>query len=1193
MRNNISKLMVIFPLASIMLAMLIAVVWLSTSVFAASIKTKIWTTPNLYIEGTVHGTRVFNRQPDGTLWFCGRQYDSVAGVYHKYCYISTDNGKTWTYDNSWENDITVSIKEWSFVFDSSGDGLAFYICETGAGASGYCSECGTSNNHTQNVVVKYWDNSTRTWSGRYCLTTEEGVIDMDYVKAGVGSDDTIYAVWFRTQSGVYFNYRPPGGAWQVASNTGVLGYPQDIFVDINDTVHLVSLSLSHIYYSQRVSGGTWIAAETVDSGNTISGVPWVGANSAGDPVVCWTGTGNGGNGNTVKNIQCKRRVSGVWEPDEAVTDYGSNQTLVGGYYDQEDNLVVFGIGDCDLDGISKNLYYRKKTSGSWGAIQCDFQGAPDNELTGPPSNYYPRYSYYPIANDGSPATIPYDQIVLSYVWNDTPNASDRYPWWYSGDENPFSPPPPPTPTPTPNPDTYAIFVSDISVDNTCGSAQTNVIAQIPLSSQGMIDGGYMETDGLNTTMIDFNGNPVRYMPGTANQDWEAVYQYDTTGATFTDYTVEANNATTGDVSLFDADPEVFDAVYFGDVIPFRSMRSNVGTAGVGTWEITWKYYNGATWAALPNVVDNSNGFTVGGNTSISWDLPDDWSVIDPGTGNAIYWVKAEITSYTSSTTSPLGTQFWWENAVWFCWIGDMSSGEEVGMDLYAGGTEDFRSYHQIFPGPNGISTVDDASLEPGNSFEIEFDGYIDTSQVGETIVNKDDTLKLYVSADGEITFEFYSRAESRFESSTSDGYYAKNDAVYGTAHDAATADSVDNTAVTMKIGQDNASNFDIWRSAVFFDTSILADDADIWDAELSLYGHTDASTDDFTIILQTGAPTYPSDPMVVGDYDYTHWSGNGGMLSSANFVTNGYNNILLTSTGIGWISKTGTTKFVMRSNNDINGTPQPDNSEYVLVYTSDDTDPGKRPMLTVGYEQVENSVVASGIASGEHNIKVTYDGSLLKLFVDGAMKDSVSETVSLLDKSTDWKWGDEDVTKYINWIKYKVSSSQVLWYQLNNLPDPDVNEVSDRSASGNDGMLSFPSLGDDCIIANVGPFVAIEDWVSMTPSSEAGPGSLFNLPPDYQFFQEGDGSGLPLYAIFSNTANEIGMDTSLLYAIAIISTAMGVGFLTLLMTGSTGLSLISIIALMSGGVAAGIISLWMVAVFALMSISLVYILNRG
>jgi len=162
---------------------------------------------------------------------------------------------------------------------------------------------------------------------------------------------------------------------------------------------------------------------------------------------------------------------------------------------------------------------------------------------------------------------------------------------------------------------------------------------------------------------------------------------------------------------------------------------------------------------------------------------------------------------------------------------------------------------------------------------------------------------------------------------------------------------VDDDLVTINVGQYKSSSGDFWelyRAALFFDTSSLPDDANITAATLSIYGSSDESSTNFDITLVSGAEL--NDPLVSSDYypDLYLATESRGAFSTAGFTTSGYNNISLNGTGISEISKTGTTKFGLRSSRDINYY-EPSTLERISFYANEITDSNKKPKLSVTY----------------------------------------------------------------------------------------------------------------------------------------------------------------------------------------------------------------------------------------------------
>lgn len=124
-----------------------------------------------------------------------------------------------------------------------------------------------------------------------------------------------------------------------------------------------------------------------------------------------------------------------------------------------------------------------------------------------------------------------------------------------------------------------------------------------------------------------------------------------------DYTTAANNGTANDINLFRAAPAVNDAFYVGYSGTFSSIFFNIGTAGSGTWTLTWEYWNGTVWNAL-TVIDSTGSLKISGTNAVTFAIPNDWQTLFVNSQGPFYYVRARISAFTSVSVVPLGTQIW-------------------------------------------------------------------------------------------------------------------------------------------------------------------------------------------------------------------------------------------------------------------------------------------------------------------------------------------------------------------------------------------------------------------------------------------------------------------------------------------------------------------------------------------------------
>ena len=333
--------------------------------------------------------------------------------------------------------------------------------------------------------------------------------------------------------------------------------------------------------------------------------------------------------------------------------------------------------------------------------------------------------------------------------------------------------------------------------NSSGSNSSGSVISFNLSTQSLVDLGILESDAFNSEIHEGTTDIV-YMPGTLQVQLEAAFN-NSSG----DETSDANNNTINDVVLPSANSEVIE---FGLHNSATILHINTGTVTDASWTVTWEYYNGATWKAFSVVSDGTIGFTVAGVQKVSWTKPTDW--ID-STLHSVksYWVRARVSGFTSLTISPLATQVWYETGEWWVFVPSLENGVTVSYDVYVGGGTDFQSFHNYFPGAGGITVSDSSSLEMGNNWDIDINGFFDMSTpvtgggLSKNIVNKEGALRIYINTANQITISITGSGITSFFSESTDASLSNHASTYKVARDRLNGDEFTSSATGSRIGQ--------------------------------------------------------------------------------------------------------------------------------------------------------------------------------------------------------------------------------------------------------------------------------------------------------------------------------------------------------------------------------------------------------
>lgn len=219
------------------------------------------------------------------------------------------------------------------------------------------------------------------------------------------------------------------------------------------------------------------------------------------------------------------------------------------------------------------------------------------------------------------------------------------------------------------------------------------------------------------------------------------------------------------------------------------------------------------------------------------------------------------------------------------------------------------------------------------------------------------------------------------DSSSSDGYIVTSTYPSGTYNSIRTSATGNLVTTGDSIVIENSTNgtyFGISRGYLYFTTSALNGYA-ITAGTVNVYVWNKYDTDNESIQIQSGMPTYPHDPLVAGDYDLTNYAVDTdcGSKDITTFNIGVYNSITLDASGITQINTSGTTKFCLRTSGDINNIVPTDNNK--LYFYNTEKGDGYKPYLSVTYTALTpaiNSVAASNIAttSARLNSLITDNG---------------------------------------------------------------------------------------------------------------------------------------------------------------------------------------------------------------------------
>lgn len=276
--------------------------------------------------------------------------------------------------------------------------------------------------------------------------------------------------------------------------------------------------------------------------------------------------------------------------------------------------------------------------------------------------------------------------------------------------------------------------------------------------------------------------------------------------------------------------------------------------------------------------------------------------------------------------------------------------------------------------------------------------------------------------------------------STNAGYIYNYNANYNSARDAISGTAIlDQTA---NIGGQNYNGiyYFLYRGYVYFDTSVIPSTATINNATLSIdvfaiYGAAPV----WNLTIQSGGSTYPHSTLEAGDYYQAWYTGNGGSANTSGASAGARFNITLSSTGLGWINKGATTKFALRSSNDINSVV-PTTQEYLVYYTLLSGE-AVSPKLRVTYTMGGTVTPAPGATPPPASADTHYlihgpyyeDGTNASVLVNASIYQPYAATISNLFNGTDgtadlWNVTLDQPATYLSWNTSSLYNTTRVYY---------------------------------------------------------------------------------------------------------------------------------------------------------------------
>lgn len=459
-----------------------------------------------------------------------------------------------------------------------------------------------------------------------------------------------------------------------------------------------------------------------------------------------------------------------------------------------------------------------------------------------------------------------------------------------------------------------------------------------------------------------------------------------------------------------------------------------------------------------------------------------------------------------------------------------------------------------------VTTVDTATLEPGRSFQLDLDGFVDTSLSGvalRQLVGKTAALYTYVNSTNTIASAICNSTRTNYVQQTSVGTtYTYISASYAVA----AGERLNATTP----GYINNTGFFLLRAGAPTGTGSATVRYVANNTLLGTLGTIDVST--ITAVVTGAWYNFTSSSVIIPSavdvrilFEYT-----GG--STANYIMLAQSDTDLYAAGL----RTNATA-----------------AQLAADTWSDAATDASFKLVRYNFTAI---VMATNVSSGKHLVRTVANNTNLAIYIDSVPRNSISLTGigGVPDNNRDWVFFGNNSMPYVTNSTLYVGGIRQFWYQPTAVISGSI--LPDRSGNSHTGTIYWGTNPSGLNIT-VDAAKEISDYTP--PSGEAEMPNV--LPPLDQCNLTQDEAAatvtnLPIYGLMHPLAASLGWSDQIAYGVFVLIFALAFGFAAMVAVGTIWGGVIGFgSALAAGGIGTGLIPTWVALVSVLFILFAAYV----